>query len=242
MDKDNRVDWKKYLLVFFITLSLFLTATILSNAVSRKKFSELESIQNDIALNILASETQFSLLEELRCDDVTNSILSDELNVLAQKLEDGSSAIDGSSADGEYIRNYYFLLEIKDYLLMQKARERCKLDVTPIVYFYGNSDECADCEKQSIALTEIRSRGEKARVYSFDYDSNVSAVKTFIAINKVPRTLPALVIHGKVYAGYQSLEDLEKIIPTLILEDEDAPEADSKTAPKAKTAVPVKAQ
>lgn len=235
IDNDVRVDWKKYLLVFFITLSLFLTATVLSNSVGRKKFSELEQIQNDIALNILASETQFSLLEETRCEDVTNSILSDELNVLAGKLEEGSASIGGTNADTEYIRNYYFLLEIKDYLLMQKAQERCKLDVTPIVYFYGKSDECPDCEKQSIALTEVRSRGENARVYSFDYDSNISAVKTFIAINKVPRTLPAIVVNGKVYAGYQSLEELKKIAPHLIKEA-----VEEKTTVKTTKTVPVK--
>jgi hypothetical protein len=219
MDSDTKVDWKKYLLVFFITLTIFLIATFLASTINKKKIGELEDITNEIALNVLASETQFALLEELRCQDVTSAIISDELNTLATRLEDGSATIEDGTKSTEYIKNYYFLLEIKDYLLIQKARERCKLDVIPIIYFYGNSDECPLCTKQSIALTEVRSKSEKARVYSFDYDSDLSAVETFIKINKVPKELPALIIDNKVYTGYKTIEDLEKIIPKLLPEE-----------------------
>jgi len=221
MDTDTKVGWKKYLLVFFITLTIFLIATFLANTINRKKIAELEDITNEIALNVLASETQFSLLEELRCQDMTSAILSDELNVLAQKLESASASIEENTKNTEYIKNYYFLLEIKDYLLIQKARERCKLDVIPIIYFYGESSECPMCIKQSITLTEVRSKSKKARVYSFDYDSKLSAVETFVKINKVPRELPALIINNKVYTGYKTLEDLEKIVPTLLPKEED---------------------
>jgi hypothetical protein len=52
-------------------------------------------------------------------------------------------------------------------------------------------------------------------LYSFDYDMDMSAVKTLISINKVKNELPALVIKGKVYYGFKNIEEIEKIIPEL---------------------------
>jgi len=57
----NPIDWKKYLIVFLLTLSLFLTAIFLSNYFGNKKIDQLKSIQDKIAIDILSSETQFSL-------------------------------------------------------------------------------------------------------------------------------------------------------------------------------------
>lgn len=218
MDKEQHVDRKKYILVFFITITLFLTAVLLSTTVNNKKITELQNIQQDIALDILASETQYALLEELRCSDVTNSLLSQELNSLARKLEYGEDKISGSQGDLDYVRDYYSLLQIKDFLLMQKAEERCSLDVEPIVYFYSSADACTECEKQGYVLTSLRETYPKIRVYSFDYNSDVSAVQALATINKVPNELPALVIDGKVHTGFQSLEMLQEILPKTAFE------------------------
>ena len=59
---NDNFDWKKYLIVFFITVGLFATAYYLSEYFGGKKVEELKSIQDKIAIDILSSETQFSLL------------------------------------------------------------------------------------------------------------------------------------------------------------------------------------
>ena len=55
----HKIDWKKYILVFFITLGLFITASALSNYFGNKKIDQLKSIQDKIAIDILSSETQW---------------------------------------------------------------------------------------------------------------------------------------------------------------------------------------
>ena len=63
-------DWKKYLIVFFITLGLFLTAIYASDALTSRKLDELQSIQDNISIDLLSSETQYSLLNDLDCSQV----------------------------------------------------------------------------------------------------------------------------------------------------------------------------
>jgi len=64
MEINNNIDWKKYLIVFLITVGLFVTAIYLSNYFGSKKINELKTIQDKIAIDILSSETQFSLLKK----------------------------------------------------------------------------------------------------------------------------------------------------------------------------------
>ncbi|MBI2030589.1 hypothetical protein HYT05_03135, partial [Candidatus Kaiserbacteria bacterium] len=107
------------------------------------------------------------------------------------------------------------LLEIKDYLLMKRIAAKCDLKPVFILYFYSNAGDCADCEKQGYALTALSETYPQLRTYSFDYDLGVSALQTLVAITNVEDRLPALYINGKTYYGYQSVEDIQKILPEL---------------------------
>ncbi len=209
-----KIDWTKYILSFFITLAIFLGAILLSNYFSNKKLSQLQNIQDKIATDILSSEVENSLLEEESCTDVTNSVLSGELGSLADKITYSENNI-GSSDELTSLKKNYSLLQIKDYLLTKKIAERCKLKFAFILYFYTTADDCTECVKQGYSLTELRNKYPALRVYSFDYDLDLSAIRALISVYKVPKELPALVINGKVYSGFKSVEDIEKIAPAL---------------------------
>lgn len=207
-------DWKKYIIVLFITSTIFISGLWLSNYFSNKKIDQLKNIESKISLDLMSSETQFSLLQEQSCKDVSNSILSSELNSLADKISYSESNIGTDNTDVVSLKKYYSLLEIKDYLLMKKIRERCGEKSIFILYFYKN-DNCDDCTKQGYVLTSLREKYPDLRVYSFDYNLDLSAIKTMTSIYKVPDNLPAIVINGKVYSGFKSLEDIEKTFPEL---------------------------
>ncbi len=209
---NKNVDWKKYVIVFIITLALFITAIIVSSSLNEKKFSSLKSIQDQIAVDLLSSEVQYSLLEEQSCSDVTNSVLSQELGNFADKIEYSENNNIGSTSDLTDLKKNYSLLEIKDYLLMKKVTKRCGIKSSFILYFYANSADCTDCTKQSYALTSLREKYPELRVYSFDYNLDLSAVRALIAIYKIPNNLPAIVIDEKTYAGFQDATTIEKII------------------------------
>lgn len=213
--QDNGVYWRKYLFSFLITAIIFASALYLSNYFAEKKLNEIRNIQDKIAIDILSSETQFSLLEELSCKDLGTGSLSTELGNLEEKLTYTENERGHDDAEVLTLKKYYSLLEIKDYLLMNKISEKCKRTPLSIIYFYSTDDSCTDCEKEGYVLTSLRENYPDLRVYSFDYNIDVSAVRTLISINKIKNELPAIIIKDKVYYGFQSIEDLEKILPEL---------------------------
>src|SRR3972149_8413264 len=87
MENNTHIDWKKYVIVFLFTSGLFLSASYVSNYFGDKKIDQLKLIQDKISIDILSSETQFSLLSELSCKNISDSVLSGELGELGNKLE-----------------------------------------------------------------------------------------------------------------------------------------------------------
>lgn len=207
--ENNNIDWKKYLIVFLITAGLFLTASFVSNYFSGRKIAELKSIQDKIAIDILSSETQFSLLSDLSCKNISDSALSGELGELGRKLEWGENNL-GATDEVSYLRKYYSLLQIKDYLLMKKISARCGVKSAFVLYFYTTVEKCSECQKQGIVLSALRDKYPELRVYSFDYSTDLSTVKSMLQIYKIKDTLlPALVIDDEVLTGFNSIDDLE---------------------------------
>ncbi|MES3031900.1 MAG: hypothetical protein V4699_01500 [Patescibacteria group bacterium] len=209
---NNNFDWKKYLIVFLITSGLFVTAIYLSNYFGNKKIDQLKSIQDKISIDILSSETQFSLLSELSCKNISDSVYSPELGELGNKLEWSQKNL-GATEEVSYLRKYYSLLQIKDYLLAKKISERCGVKSAFILYFYTTTENCSLCEKEGQILTDLHNKYQQLRVYSFDYSTDLSAIRSMLQIYKIKDTeLPALVVGDDVLTGFHSMEELEVII------------------------------
>jgi hypothetical protein len=205
----TQIDWKKYLIVFLITIGLFLSASYISNYFGNKKIDQIKSIQDKIAIDILSSETQFSLLSELSCNNISDSVFSGELGELGSKLEWGQENL-GSESELAYLKKYYSLLQIKDYLLSKKISERCKVKSAFILYFYTTIENCSVCEREGLVLSSLRDKYPELRVYSFDYSTDLSAVKAMLQIYKIKDTeLPAVVLDDEVLTGFHSVEELD---------------------------------
>jgi hypothetical protein len=211
------IDAKKYLIAFLITAFIFGTAIFASNALTDKKLRDVRQIESRIALDILSSETQFALLEETSCRDIGPGFLSKELGPLGERLTYAENQTGFSTEDVEALKRSYFLLEIKDYLLMKRLTEKCGIEPTFILYFYSTKDRCTECEKMGYVLTALRDKYPELRVYSFDYNADMEAVNTLISINKVKPELPALIINGEPYYGFRTVEELEAEVPALTL-------------------------
>lgn len=209
------IDSKKYLVAFLITAAIFGTAVYASNQLTDKKIEDVRDIENRVALDILSSETQFALLEETSCRDIGPGFLSKELGPLGERLSYAENDNGFSAEDVQSLKQSYFLLEIKDYLLMKRLTEKCNIKPTFILYFYSTNDRCEDCEKMGFVLTALRDKYPDLRVYSFDYDFDLGAIKTLISINKVKGELPALIINGQPYYGFKTMEELERTVPAL---------------------------
>ena len=209
---ENNFDWKKYLIVFLITGGLFLSAIYLSNYFGNQRINQLQSIQDKIAIDILSSETQFSLLSELSCKNVSDSVLSGELSDLGGKLNWSRNNL-GNTEEVSYLEKYYSLLEIKDYLLNKKISASCGVKSAFILYFYTNSQNCTLCGDEATALSSLRDKYTDLRVYSFDYSIDLSAVRALLQIYKIKDTaLPALVVGDEVLTGFHGVDELDTMV------------------------------
>lgn len=205
---------RKYLFAFIITALIFGTAIFASNYFNQKKLSNIQDIEDQVSLDILSSETEYSLLAETTCSDVPSTTLSRELGDLSDKLAYAESQNQGSSAVAN-LKAQYSLLEIKDYLLMKQITAKCGRRPTFVLYFYSTDADCPDCQKMGYVLTALHDKYPDLRVYSFDYNLDLEAIHTLLSIYKVNGPLPAMVINSDPYYGFRTLDDLEASVPAL---------------------------
>ena len=227
--KQRTIQWARYIIALVITVAIFGSVLYISQIATNKRLTEVKSIQDKIAIDLLSSETQFSLLSSAGCTQDGNSILAPEIGQLGDRLTfmEGQLGVDNPDVIG--LKKYYSLLQIKDYMLMKELGEKCNFKPVTLVYFYSNED-CSDCTKQGFVLTALREKYPLLRVYAFDADLDLSAIKTLQTVTNAPGTVPSMVISDKVYTGFKSMEDLETIPSIKKLADALKKESVKKTA------------
>jgi hypothetical protein len=202
------------LIALLITVVLAGTIALAVDYLNRARVAELSTIEDQLSIDTLSLETQFSLLETAPCDAVaTSTTLTGELGDLDNRLSYAESQLGSDNAQVIQLKEQYSLLEIRDYLITKQLAAACGTKPVIVLYFYSNNGDCSDCDKAGYALSYLRSTYPALRVYSFDYNLNLGALQTLIAITKVKDTLPAFVINGKYSYGFTSLQDLEMQFP-----------------------------
>ena len=210
-------DSKKYIFVFILTAVIFFFAFEISNYFADKKIESIKYTEQAISTDILSIETQYELLQDSSCSIVNGSTLSDELSNLGDKLSFTEAEEGDTNPNVHNLKQYYSLLEIKDYLLVKQISRKCHTSPVFILYFYSNQGDCAACTRQGYVLTELRAQYPSVRIYAFDYNLGLSAIDTLTRLYHIKKPLPALVIDGKVYQGFQSMDDIKKNDPHILL-------------------------
>ncbi len=209
-------NWRSYAIAFVITAAIFATAFYASTYFNNRRALEISVAQDNISIDILSLETQFELLAEHSCRDLSeNSVLSREIQPLGERLAYLETQTNFDTEQLLRLKRYYTLLQIKDILLMQRVAEKCGLQPVVILYFYSNEGDCRECQEQGYVLTALSENYPQLRVYSFDYHLDLSALQTLVSIRHIENTLPALVVNDRVHYGFKSLSDVEKILPQL---------------------------
>lgn len=217
----EKTDWLKYFYTFVITALIFVTAMYISDYFSNGKISQLKIMGDKISMDILSSETQFSLLAESSCKNIGDNTLSIEVGQLGDKLSYAEEKMGTDDPDFKNLKTFYYLLEIKDYLLMKKISEKCNDKTAFILYFYSNKS-CTDCENEGYVLTKLHEMYPQIRIYSFDYDFDIPTIETLKSIYGIENKLPALYINGKVTYGLKTIDEIKKIIPETKIWDKEA--------------------
>jgi len=206
------------LIALCITVVLSGTVIYAINYLNSARVAELGAIEEQISIETLSLDTQFSLLEAAPCDSAASStVLTGELADLGDRLSYTESQLGDDNPQVLRLKKQYSLLEIRDYLITKELAAVCGTKPVTILYFYSNAGDCSDCDKAGYALSYLHTTYPELRVYSFDYNLDLGALKTFIAINKIQGSLPAFVVNGKHSYGFTSLDDFKKQFPKVAL-------------------------
>lgn len=202
------------LIALGITIVLGGTLVLTVDYLNRARVNELSAIEDQLSIDTLSLDTQFSLLEAAPCDSAASStVLTGELSNLGDRLSYAENQLGTTNAEVVRLKEQYSLLEIRDYLITKQLAAACGTKPVTVLYFYSNAGSCANCDQAGYALSYLRSTFPSLRVYSFDYNLNLGALQTLVAVSKIRDTLPAFVINGKTSYGFTTLSDLEMRFP-----------------------------
>jgi len=112
----------------------------------------------------------------------------------------------------DMLKRDYTIAQIQFWLLAKRSESVCNNDIVTILYFYGNSKDCPECENQGFILTYMKNLFEdNLLVFSFDGDftqePTIGLLKSIYGVT----SYPTLVIGDKVYK-YTGKDELFKII------------------------------
>ncbi len=201
----------KYLLVFFVTFWVFAAAWYLSSFTNQEKLIHVQNTQDKVAIGILSSENQLDLLEDAPCENIKNLNFSKELISLADKINYSEQNLN-NPIEALNLKKQYSILEVKDFILTKRIASKCKLPNISILYFYGTKINCPNCIKQSYVLDVIRQKYPEIRIYAFDSSLDLATIHAMKTIYNINEELPAIVLNGKTFSGFQSLDQiLEKL-------------------------------
>lgn len=208
------------LLALVITTVIIATVVYSINYLDQQRVAELNAIQSQLATDTLSVETQFSLLEEAPCDAFTEgTVFSQQVGQLGDQLSFTEERLGSDNPEVLRLKKQYTLLQIRDYLLTKRLAETCDIEPTTVLYFYSNQEgACENCDRASYGLSYMREAYPTLRVYSFDYDLDLGALKTLIAVTKINADFPAFIIDGKRSYGYSELDEFKTRFPKALLD------------------------
>lgn len=203
--------------LFALVITVILTATVVYavNYLDRQRVSQINDLQTQLATDTLSVETQFALLEESPCEVLTeDNTLSLQIASLGERLSAAESSLGSDDEQVLLLKQQYTLLQIRDYILTNRLAETCNVDPTVVLYFYSNEpDACEDCDRAAYGLSYLHDTNPQLRVYAFDYNLDLGALKTLIALERIEPEFPAFVVEGETSYGFTDVETFAEQFP-----------------------------
>jgi hypothetical protein len=202
------------LIALAVTVAIVATIFYALSYLNRERVAELSAIEDQLSIDTLSLDTQFSLLEAAPCTASSEGTeLTSELNDLGERLVYAENQLGSDDAQVIRLKEQYSLLEMRDYLVTKELASACGTKPVTVLYFYSNAGDCEDCDRAGAALSYLRQQYPTLRVYSFDYHLDLGAMKTLESVEKVRPEFPAFVINDKTLYGFTDLATLEKAFP-----------------------------
>lgn len=214
----RKISTDKYIIAGIITLLIFGLGLTLGMIIDNYRYNIIEEVNMEQEVRYLSLQSQYLYLNSFGSYN-NCPILSGALKFTIEDLSDSLSEVIASEEEKQdngarknIIMRRYLLDNLRYWLLAKESKDRCNLDIVPMLYFYSTS--CPSCPNQGTILTHFKNLfGEQVLVFPINLDFRNQETMVEIVMNQFNITkYPTLVIDNKKYEGVVTSEQLQKII------------------------------
>ncbi len=192
-----------------ISSLIFLLGIFLGQAISYYNLSELKQSQENILSDLVGYELAYSILLKQDICNIDFSEIQKERAKLGQKVSDLEEKLGPKNPELLIEKERYQIYQIKEYVFFEKVKEQCNISIPLILYFY--SHPCDECIAQGHVLDALSGKYNLTTIYALDYKIDNPVLEVINKKYNITST-PSLVINGKTYNKFLTLQELEGII------------------------------
>jgi len=227
----RKISTDKYVVAGIITLLIFGLGLTLGMIIDSYRYNVIEQVNAQQEVKYLSLQTQYLYLNAF--DSYNNCpVLSGALKSAVEDLSASLSEVvtteeeKSSGSSNTAITRRYVLDNLRYWLLAKESKDKCNLDIVPILYFY--SLECPSCPNQGTILSYFKNQfGEQVLVFPINLDLRNQEPMVEVMIGKFNITkYPTTVIDNKKYEGVVKEEQLQQIICSSLRSSENCPVAE----------------
>ena len=229
----RRMSRTKYLIAAGITAAIFFSGFFLGLVIENKRVDLMNSLYTEHTVAFTSSQLQFDYLNEIigeeSCDLIFDSYhrALEDLGKTTEKLEKYSETEKINEDEFNLLKREYLLSEIKFWLLARKIKDRCHVDMVPVMYFHTKKELCPDCDQQAFVLDYLKKKyGQRLLIFSFStYDTSEPMIELLKSAHEITE-LPTVIIGDEKFDGFTARTALERTICSQYVDKSDCPESE----------------
>ncbi len=217
MEVDKNMFW----IAGLITLTLFAMIYIASEVLNSSREEKLTSLRDEV-INEIENMKAFTAISDLIGETENCEILEKQLNYFDRSVWDLGKKLDSyESASKNIFDDPFYKTQKKRFNVNQifylsiheKMKRSCdtKIPLT-LIYFYGDSVQCPDCDAQSFVLTDLnKDIDDEISIFSLDVDLDVMGTEVLESYYNVT-SLPCVVVEENTYCGIKNRKQITEIL------------------------------
>lgn len=210
---------KLYIIAGVITISIFLLGMLLGLLIEGKRVGYIDSQAKTEKLEFGSLQLQFEYLTQLNqeknCPALTAAMNEyfDKLASTEERLTEYQKDAKFDREEFDILKREYIQAEVRYWILVNKIKDACSMDIATALYFYSDDDQCARCADQGFVLGYLKDLfKDKFLVFSIDSQLKDEAMISILKSTFNITQYPTVVVGEKVFSGFAEREDILKSV------------------------------
>ncbi len=217
-NKYRSISKDKYIIAGVITLLIFSLGLAFGFIIEDHRYNLIEEVNMEQEVKYISVQLQYLYLNAFSNYD-NCPILSTTLRETVEDLSDSLSEVIAFEEEQEFsdkrqeiVMRRYILDNLRYWILAKESKQKCDLDIVPILYFY--STECPSCPNQGTILTYFKKLfGEQVLVFPINLDFRFEEPMIEIMVKQFDVSKqPTIIVDNKRYEGVVIRDQLQEII------------------------------